>query len=110
MPFTSSFPRETEHIRGSPEEQKKRALELAEIRLLNGMQSHINIRKEYFVSLISKLDAMSPLKVLTRGYSIAQLPSGDTIRSVRQVSCGDEITIRLSDGAMDATITELRGE
>ena len=55
-------------------------------------------------SAISKLEAMSPLKVLTRGYSMVQTERGEVVRSVSQVSLGERIRVRLSDGTLSATV------
>nr|WP_317412222.1 exodeoxyribonuclease VII large subunit [uncultured Solibaculum sp.] len=53
----------------------------------------------------AKLDALSPLKVLARGYAIPRL--GDqSIRSVEEVALGDRIRLQLSDGQIDCMVTE----
>ena len=49
------------------------------------------------VELISKLDTLSPLKTLTRGYSIASI-EGKSIKSIKDVSKDDLIDIRVTDG------------
>lgn len=58
-----------------------------------------------FVSLTAKLDAMSPLKVLGRGYSLVQNRSGEVIRSVKQIHSDEPIEIKVSDGAITAVVT-----
>ena len=55
------------------------------------------------VVLASKLDAFSPLKVLSRGYSITEGDKG-VIKSVEDVSPGDKISIRLNDGTIRAEV------
>ena len=55
------------------------------------------------VKLISKLDALSPLKTLTRGYSIVET-NGKIIKSVQDVEKDDEIDIRFIDGKAKAKI------
>ena len=52
----------------------------------------------------SSLDAMSPLKVLARGYSVTFRPDGSVLRSVKEAECRDEIRVRLSDGTLDCTV------
>ena len=49
---------------------------------------------------------MSPLKVLSRGYAMAQSSEGEVLRSVNQVEQGDSIRIQLSDGSLRATIVD----
>ena len=87
-------------------DQKRQKLELLRSRLAAGQTQSLERRKRRFVELTAKLDAMSPLKVLTRGYAMAQDEQGQVIRSVTQVSAGDRLTVRLSDGSIDATVTD----
>ena len=58
--------------------------------------------------MTAKLDAMSPLKVLTRGYAMAENQQQQLIRSVKDVSRGEEIHIRLQDGALCATVSDIK--
>lgn len=62
--------------------------------------------KQRFIRNVSKLDAMSPLKVLTRGYSMVQLDDGTLVRSVSQVSIGCDISISVGDGRISAAVTD----
>lgn len=55
------------------------------------------------IELISKLDALSPLKTLTRGFSIVQKDNG-IVKSSKGLKKGDEINIRFSDGNTNAKI------
>ena len=56
------------------------------------------------VRLTAALDAMSPLKVLTRGYAMAQTEGGQLLRQVEQVRSGDRFTLQLSDGRIRASV------
>ena len=78
-------------------------------RLLSAHIRGLEEKKRHFVELTAKLDAMSPLKVMTRGYAIAQLEDGNVLRSVAQVKCDDRVSIRVSDGNVDAIVTDRRG-
>jgi exodeoxyribonuclease VII large subunit len=49
---------------------------------------------------------MSPLKVLTRGYSMVQDDRGEVVRSVSQVERGQKVSISLSDGKLIATVMD----
>lgn len=60
--------------------------------------------------LTAKTEALSPLSVLTRGYSIAETKEGCVIRSVQNVKREDEITLHVSDGEISATVSEVRKE
>ena len=74
---------------------------------IKSMQNNIfniyNKKKAEMVKHIAKIDALSPLKTLTRGYSIIQL-NGKVIKSVNQVKKDDEVDIRLVDGITKAKI------
>ena len=62
--------------------------------------------KRRFVEQTAKLDAMSPLKVLTRGYAMAQTADGSVLRSISQVELGERIRVSLADGALSATVMD----
>ena len=55
------------------------------------------------VELISKLDTLSPLKTLTRGYSIAQ-KQGKTIKSAKEIKKDDTLDIRFIDGKIKTKV------
>jgi len=55
------------------------------------------------VSVIAKIDALSPLKTLSRGYCITEKKS-EIIKSVKQLKIGDEISLRLVDGRIKAKV------
>ena len=87
-------------------EQKRRQLELLKNRLVAGENQNIARNTQRYVALTAKLDAMSPLKVLTRGYSMAQNERGEVIRSVSQAELGERIGIQFSDGKLFATVMD----
>ena len=87
-------------------EQRRQSLSGLKTRLVSAQSQNISLKKHRYVALTSKLDAMSPLKVLTRGYAITQKDDGTMLRSVSQVSAGDSILIRLQDGALNARIMD----
>ena len=74
---------------------------------IKSMQNNIlniyNKKKAEMIKHVAKLDALSPLKTLTRGYSIIQL-NGKVVKSVEQVKKDDEVDIRLIDGVSKAKI------
>ena len=89
-------------------EQKKQNLQRLQERMMSAQLRSIDRKKQGFIGLTAKLDAMSPMKVLTRGYAMTQTHGGEVIRSVRQTAPGDEIRISLSDGQVSATVTEVK--
>jgi len=68
----------------------------------------IALRRERLAALAARLDALSPLAVLGRGYAIAHAADGRVLRSAREVAPGDALTVRLGEGEVDATATRVR--
>ena len=91
-------------------EQREKSLELLKNRLISAQNASITRKNQRYIAAVSKLDAMSPLKVLTRGYSMAQTERGEVLRSVRQVELGERIHIALGDGKLSATVMEKKEE
>lgn len=76
--------------------------------LLSSQKLSISRCKQRFLSNTAKLDAMSPLKVLTRGYAMAQSEDGNVVRSVEQVMTGDKIHILLGDGKLESHVIGIK--
>ena len=89
-------------------EHRRKALAILDTRLISAQKQTISRNKQRYVAYTAKLDAMSPLKVLTRGYAMAQARDKTIVRSVKQVSIGDDIKIILSDGTLNATIVDTK--
>ncbi len=68
------------------------------------MDDLIRRKKENLALFSGKLDALSPLKVLSRGYAVATSADGSIINSVSQAKVGDDILLTLSDGKLDCTV------
>ena len=89
-------------------QQRHKSLELLQNRLITAQNQCINRNNQRYIALTAKLDAMSPLKVLSRGYAIAQTEENAVVRSVAQVQCGDQLHISFSDGTLSATVTDVK--
>ena len=89
-------------------EQRQKSLELLTNRLVSAQSNQINRKHQQYIALTAKLDAMSPLKVLTRGYAMAQTQDGEVLKSVKQVERGERITVSLSDGKLSATVMDIK--
>ncbi len=87
-------------------DQKQKQLEFLTNRLIAAENQNISRNIQRYVALTAKLDAMSPLKVLTRGYSMVTGSRGEVVRSVSQVEPGERISILLSDGKLSATVMD----
>ena len=92
-------------------EQKQQSLDGLTDRLKSATVKALDQKSKRFIGLTSKLDAMSPLKVLTRGYAMAQTSDGTILKSVDQVHVGDPIAVKVFDGVIKASVMEeLRNE
>lgn len=89
-------------------DQKRQNLMRIQERMLAAQIRFVDRKKQGFIGLTAKLDAMSPMKVLTRGYAMTQKDSGEVVRSVRQTDVGDTLRISLSDGQLCATVIEVK--
>lgn len=90
--------------------QRGKSLELLKNRMLSAQNHCISQKNARYIAAVSKLDALSPMKVLTRGYSMAQTERGEVLRSIEQVTLGDQIIISLSDGSLTASVTDKKEE
>ena len=89
-------------------EQKRLQLDRVSERLCSAQGRSVDRKKQQFIGLTAKLDAMSPLKVLTRGYAMTQTPDGQVVRSVSQTPVGSKLMISLSDGKISATVDDVK--
>lgn len=88
--------------------QRGKTLDLLSGRLLAAQNRAISRHNEQYLTLTAKLDALSPLKVLTRGYAMVQGEEGSVVRSVKQAKPGDNLDITLQDGSVTATVTQVK--
>lgn len=117
-----SFSRRIEHIRSrfidaasrlSPETLRTKSLRyeshLAALdqRKISAIEGNLASKKQEMVLNIAKLDALSPLAVLTRGYSITQTADGAVLRDASTVQSGDKLKIRLERGKLEAEVTSV---
>jgi len=63
-------------------------------------------KRQQFTALAASLDAMSPLKVLGRGYAMAQNEAGQILKSYRDVEAGERLTVTLGEGGFTCRVEE----
>ena len=88
--------------------QRRKDMNLLRNQLIAAQTSIISKERQRYLTYTAKLDAMSPLKVLSRGYAMTQNAGREVVRSVRQVAPGDTISVRLSDGRLTASVTHIQ--
>jgi len=95
----------------SPEQyliQRRKCLELLRGRVYTAQTRVLNAHKQKYIAATAKLDAMSPLKVLSRGYSMAQNEKCEVVRSVKQIQIGESLSVTVSDGEITATVMSIK--
>ena len=96
----------------SPEsyfQERRLRLDLARGELQRAGTGILQEKRRELVRLGAALDAMSPLKVLSRGFSMTAGKDGTMIRSVRDVREGEEIRVQLQDGSLKAKVLAIKG-
>jgi exodeoxyribonuclease VII large subunit len=88
--------------------QEKIRLDSLNKNLFNAIEYKMNKYDNKVGLLIQKLDTLSPLKVIKRGYGFIRHSDGRTIKSVDDVHINDEINISLFDGEIKSSVLELR--
>jgi len=84
---------------------RREALGAISLRAQETLERLISVKRNSLSVSVAMLEGLSPLAVLSRGYSIAER-KGVVIREARVLSPGDKLTIRFADGARDAEIIE----
>ena len=86
-------------------QEKRLLLDYQQQRLVHGMERQVQASRERAGRLAAALEALSPLRVLGRGYSIAQKEDGTVLSSIEQVTAGEGLSLRLADGLVTCTAT-----
>jgi len=85
-------------------DDRKLQLDYMQQRLLGIAQRTLEQDKQRFIRTTTALDALSPLKVLSRGYAMAQTADGTVLRSSEQVESGERIRVQLGQGSLSCTV------
>ena len=116
--YKTSLKKKLEFMKLSYEKQMQRAvfkdpmqkinerymmLDMSIKNIQNNMVLKLKEKQKVFESNVSKLDTLSPLKTLSRGYSIAT-NNGKIVKSKNEVQCGDILNIKVTDGNIEAKV------
>lgn len=80
-------------------DDRRLLLDREQERLCRALAVSLDARRRDMARLAASMDALSPLKVLSRGYAIAKGPNG-VVKSVRDAPPGSEVSVRVSDGTL----------
>lgn len=95
-----SHPEELKNISAEKHQRAARALNRA-------MTAVVTEKRKEFNGIISTLEALSPLKIMDRGYSLAYTEDGQLIKKVSQASPDRKIYVKLSDGSLKCIVTDI---
>lgn len=79
------------------------------IRLQNVVSGTIKEKQASLTAAAAKLHALSPLAVMQRGFSITKTKQGKILRNANEVACGDEISVQLAHGRLQASVQKVIG-
>lgn len=85
-------------------DDKRMVLDYQREKLAAGLNTALSRERQRFGQLASKLDALSPLKVLGRGYAIPRKVDGSVVRSTADVASGDSLKLRVADGEINCQV------
>ncbi len=86
--------------------ERRMLLDYQSRRLLHGLERSLAEEKVRFGRMAAALDALSPLKVLGRGYAIVRSEAGEVLTAPEQVTVGEAIDLRLRDGSLVCRVEE----
>lgn len=87
---------------------QKQLLEQLKSQIIRSIQVRIDTNKAELKRFASFLDAISPLKVLERGFSLVQTEAGSFVRNSDSVKVGDLLSIRLLEGSLKVSVKETK--
>ena len=85
---------------------KRLLLDYTQKNLASLAQNQMAQREQRFAALAAKLDALSPLKVLGRGYAVAKSADGRILRAAEDADVGEKIEVLLGQGSLSCTVNE----
>ncbi|HIY32898.1 MAG TPA: exodeoxyribonuclease VII large subunit [Candidatus Evtepia faecavium] len=86
-------------------QEKRLLLDYQQQRLVYGMERQVQASRERAGRLAASLEALSPFRVLGRGYAFAQKEDGTVLYSIEQVTAGEGLSLCLADGLVTCTAT-----
>lgn len=84
---------------------RRLALDSLTMTASNAGKEMLNAKRSRYLGLAASLDALSPLKVLTRGYGVVTDKKGSAVRKASDVNIGDSLHVILSEGSVDCEVT-----
>jgi exodeoxyribonuclease VII large subunit len=90
--------------------QQRGRVEISEHKLRHALRQRLETSRHAFHVVTSKLNALSPLAVLDRGYAIVRGPTGKILRQASDVARGDQLHVKLAQGRLTCTTLEVNND
>ncbi len=90
-------------------DQRRMACDELGQRLVSSTKLFVERRQQTVARIAASLHALSPLLVLSRGFSLTQTADGTVLRHSKQVAAGDTLVTRLADGVVNSTVNPSSG-
>jgi len=78
--------------------------------LISGMKTRLNAQRSRFGIAVGKIDALSPLSILSRGFALCRDDRGAIVKNAADVSCGDIVSVTLAKGCLDCEVKQIANE
>ena len=90
-------------------DNKRMDLDHVRERIIGVSDRYMALKRKEHVQFAAKLDALSPLKVLSRGYAVVSDVNNETVKSVSQIEVNDQVFIKMTDGQLSCRVTDKVG-
>ncbi len=119
--IANQLERENQHLRNLADKRvltdpmafmqdRRMQLDYLQQQLVNTTHKQVEHQQRHFAQLTASLDALSPLKVLGRGYAMVQTEDGQVVKSGQQVDIGERISVQLGQGKLHCTVNDKEAE
>ncbi|MBQ1989383.1 MAG: exodeoxyribonuclease VII large subunit, partial [Clostridia bacterium] len=89
-------------------ERKSQSVDKLRERIADLMSEKMQKSENRLMNNLARLDALSPLKILSRGYAAVTDAKGDTVNSVSELGEGDALNLRMIDGQIECKVTKIK--
>lgn len=89
-------------------EKKLTEIEQYQNRMSRAAQNNVKHKQQAYVNMVTLLGAVSPLKIMEKGFGLVYNEEKEIVRTKNAVQKGDQITVVVQDGQLDCTVNEVR--
>ena len=79
-------------------------------RLIAGMKTRLQAERSRFGIALGKIDALSPLAILRRGFALCRDAQGAIVKNAADVSCGETVSVTLAVGQLECEVRQITSD